>query len=77
MKKNNQNAETLGGKSMEEKIFVEAYIDFKTIDEKFQNFLRARKEFGRAAYELREAVEKSMFKFEFKGSPLFDTDNLN
>ena len=55
---------------MDKKIFVEAQIDFETIDEKIQKFLQARQDFGRAAYELNKAVGDGMFQLLIKGSPL-------
>lgn len=62
---------------MEKKIFVDAQIDVETIDEKIQKFLRAREEFGRAAYELERAVHESMFQLTIKGSPLSGQDKTN
>lgn len=59
---------------MDKKIFVGAQVDFETIDEKIQRFMRAREEFGQAAYELKQAVYDSMFRFEFRGSPFPDQD---
>lgn len=62
---------------MDKKIYVDALIDFESIDAKLQNFLRAREEFGRAAYELEKAVRDSMFQLTVKGSPLSYQDKTN
>lgn len=57
---------------MDKKISVEARIDLETIDEKLQNFFRARDEFIRAAYELKDAVGDDSFRVEISGAPLPD-----
>ena len=59
---------------MDKKIFVGALVDIETIDEKLNNFLRARDEFRRAAYELENAVNTCTFQFKIKDSPLSDHD---
>lgn len=59
---------------MEKKIFVRALVDIESVDEKLNNFLRAREEFQRAAYELELAVNTCTFQFKIKDSPLSDCD---
>lgn len=62
---------------MDKKIFVEALVDSETVDDKLNNFLKARENFLIAAYELQHAVDNCTFRFEIKGSPLPDQDKAN